>query len=355
MKKIIAMLLAVVMVLALCACGKTETASETKPSAEATPAAAPAETTSADNAIEPVTLKFGHANAVDTPVDVHCKMFAEKVAEYSDGAITIEVYPASQLGSLQELQDAVEFGNLDMCCGDSSMLSTVLPELAILNLPMLVTSYEQAEKVYSSDEVNALVEKLASEHSMRQLCWWWNGFRHLCTKTEITSPADCKGIKLRSPEADIYVRTFSLLGFNPTPIPWGDTFQGIQTGIADGSDTTLEGIYNADLYTLCPYICLSSHIFSVVGVTINEDVWQSLSPEAQAVMMKAAEEVTAIERQTAIDGEAVYKQKMEEAGCTFTEFSDKQEIIDLFTDYWKETSDACDANELLNAIIEMGK
>lgn len=348
MKKIIAMLLAVVMILALCACGQTAA-----PAAEA-PAAAPADAP-AEAGIEPVTLKFGHANAVDTPVDVYCKMFAEKVAEYSDGAITIEVYPAGQLGSLQELQDAVEFGNLDMCCGDSSMLSSVLPELAILNLPMLVTSYDQAEKVYSSDEVNELVEKLASEHSMRQLCWWWNGFRHLCTKTPITSPADCKGIKLRSPEADIYVRTFSLLGFNPTPIPWGDTFQGIQTGIADGSDTTLEGIYNADLYTLCPYICLSSHIFSVVGVTINEDVWKSLSPEAQEIMMKAADEVTTLERQAAIDGEAVYKEKMEQAGCTFTEFSDKQEIIDLFTDYWKETSDACDANDLLNAIIEMGK
>ena len=352
MKRFIAMLLAVLMVLALAACGQIQApAANEAPKAEANPAPA----AEAAPALKPITLKFGHANAVDTPVDVHCKMFAELVNQYSNGAITIEVYPAGQLGSLQELQDAVEFGNLDMCCGDSSMLSSVLPELGILNLPMLVTSYEQAEKVYSSDQVNQLVERLASEHSMRQLCWWWNGFRHLCTKTPITSPADCKGIKLRSPEAEIYVRTFSLLGFNPTPIPWGDTFQGIQTGIADGSDTTLEGIYNADLYTLCPNICLSGHIFSVVGVTINEDVWQSLPAEAQEIMMKAAEEVTAVERQTAIDGEAVYKQKMEDAGCTFTEFSNKQEIIDLFTDYWKETSDACNATDLLQAIIEMGK
>jgi len=352
MKKIIAMLLALVMVLALCACGESAPVQQPAPEQQAPAEAAPTDEASAAG-IEPITLKFGHANAVDTPVDKFCNMFAEKVNEYSDGAITIEVYPAGQLGTLQELQDAVEFGTLDLCCGDSSMMSEVFPKLAVLNLPMLVTSYEQAEKVYDSEEVNELVEQMASEHSLRQLCWWWNGFRHLCTKVPINSPADCKGIKLRSPEADIYVRTFSLLGFNPTPIPWGDTFQGIQTGIADGSDTTLEGIYNADLYTLCPNICLSGHIFSVVGVTINEGVWQSLSPEAQAVFVKAAEEVTEAERQSAIEGEQEYRTLMEEAGCTFTEFADQQEIVELFTDYWKETSDACDANDLLNAIIAM--
>ena len=336
MKKLISMLLVFVMVVALCFCGQSALAAD-----------APE--------IETITLKFGHANAVDTPVDQQCQMFAELVNKYSNGAITIEVYPAGQLGSLQELQDAVEFGTLDICCGDSSMMSELAPKLAILNLPMLVTSYEQAEKVYGSDEVAEIVEELAEEHNMRQLCWWWNGFRHLCTKVPLHSPADCKGIKLRSPEADIYVRTFSLLGFNPTPIPWGDTFQGIQTGIADGSDTTLEGIYNADLYTLCPYICLSGHIFSVVGVTINEDVWKGLSDAAKEVMLKAAAEVTEIQRQNAIEGEGNYKKLMEDAGCTFTEFEDKQEIVDLFQDYWAETSSACEGgDELLQAIIAMG-
>ena len=335
MKKLLSMLLALLMIVALCSFGQTALAAD-------------------DAEIETLTLKFGHANAVDTPVDQHCKMFADLVNEYSNGAITIEVYPAGQLGTLQELQDAVEYGTLDICCGDSSMMSELAPKLAILNLPMLVTSYEQAEKVYASDEVAEIVEQLAEEHNMRQICWWWNGFRHLCTKVPLTSPADCKGIKLRSPEADIYVRTFSLLGFNPTPIPWGDTFQGIQTGIADGSDTTLEGIYNADLYTLCPYICLSGHIFSVVGVTINEDVWKGLSDAAREVMIKAANEVTEIQRQNAIEAEGSYKQLMLDAGCTFTEFEDKQEIVDLFQDYWKETSSACEGgDELLQAIIDM--
>ena len=360
MKKVLALILAILMTASLTACGTSadngtadsSTASNTTAATASTTASTGSDTATESN-VETVTLQLGHANAVDTPADKYANMFADLVSEYSGGKITIEVYPASQLGTLQELQDAVELGTLDMCLGDSSMLSNVMGEYAILNLPMLITSYNQAEAVYASDEVAALVDTMASSHDMRQLCWWWNGFRHICTKTPIYSLDDCQGIKLRSPEADIYIKTFSLMGFNPTPIAWGDTYSAINTGVCDGADTTLEGIYDSDFYTMCPYVCLSSHMFSVIGLTINEDVWQGLSAGAQAVLMQAAEETTVAERTNAIASEQVYYDDMVKAGVTFTEFKDRDSVVEAFYDYWTETASACNANDLLDAIIAM--
>ena len=218
MKKFIAMLLAIVMVLSMTACGtKTE---EAAPAQEAAPAEEAAPVEEAAPAAEPIVLKIGHANAIDTPVDVSVNMFADKVAEYSDGRITVEIYPASQLGSLQEMQDALEMGTLDMTCAEINMLSTIRPELAILSLPMLVTSYDMAYAAFDLPEVADLVEQMAEENNVRQLCWWFQGYRHLITKNPITSLADCKGVKLRSPEAENYINTSTTLGFNPVAIPW---------------------------------------------------------------------------------------------------------------------------------------
>ena len=367
MKKSVCLILLVVMLMAMVVgCGNSSTTAEDSvvdadiTSAEDANVDADEkedETTPEEDVEEPVLekieLRLGHGNAVDQSIHIHAQMWADKVAEMTDGRITITVYPAGQLGTLVEMLEAVELGTLDICCGDASLLSSAMPEYGIFSLPFIIADYDQAETVFDGDIGAELNEKLATEHNIRPLSWWWNGYRIFCTTTPIETIEDCKGIKLRSPEAQIYVDTFTALGMKPTPIPWGDVYSSFQSGVVDGMETTTEAMCTQAFDEIGGNVCNSRHMISVVGPTISETVWQSLSEEDQEILITALEEVTQIQRADTIEKESGFLTTMADRGTNITEFTDKQALVDLYTPYWTEYAQGCGAEDYLARILEM--
>lgn len=299
-----------------------------------------------------VRLKYGHANAIDNDVHIYALKWSEEVAKRSNGRIKIEVYPANQLGNIREMMEGVELGTLEIGHGDTSMLSTVLPEMGLLALPFIYKGYDHAEKVIDGSVGQELNEKLAGKRNMRPLGWMWNGFRNFCTKVPITKVADCKNIKMRSPEAKIYMDTFTLLGMKPTPIPWGEVYTAMQTKVVDAMETPPETIYKQGFYKLGKYVCNSRHIFSVVGPMISEKKWQSLAKEDQKILSDSLKKVYDEQRANAIRIEEEYHKKMAADGAVITKFENPQELIDLFTPYWTKYAESCKAENLLKKIVE---
>ena len=180
------------------------------------------------------------------------------------------------------------------------------------------------------------------------LGWTWNGFRNMCTKTPIRSVADCKNYKLRSPGAQIYLDTFETLGMSPTVVPWSEAYTAMQSGMVDGIESGLEAFYTQGFYTLGNNICLSHHMISIIGPIINADKWNSLSPDTQKLMKDCWAECQKELNQKVMDGEDSYEQKLKDAGCTITEFENRQELIDLFTPYWTKSAEDGGYTDLLN-------
>jgi tripartite ATP-independent transporter DctP family solute receptor len=313
------------------------------------------ESESADGGQKQIVLKYGHQNAVDHLVHIYSVKWADDVAAKTNGRIKIEVYPANQLGNLREMMESVELGTLDITLGDTSMMSTVLPEFGLLALPFIFQGYDHAEKVIDGDVGRMLNEKLAATNNMRPLGWFWNGFRNFATKTPITTVADCKGIKMRSPEAKIYMDTFKTLGMNPTPVPWGDVYTALSSGVVDAMESVPEAIYKQDFYKLAKYITDSKHIFSVVGPTISESVWQSLSPADQKILADSLKTIVAQQRAESIALEKSFYDGMKAGGAVITKFENQQEVIDLFTPYWSEYAEDSDSVDSLKAILALRK
>ena len=297
------------------------------------------------------TLKFGHQMAVGHSTDVAVNNWAELVEEASDGRIIIDIYPANQLGSIQEMQEACRLGTLDICLGDPSMLSNLQPEYGLLALPFIFDGYESAAAVYDGEVGQALAELLATENNMRPLGFFWNGMRCFVTKDPLISLADCENYKLRSPEAQIYLDTFTLLGMNPTPVAWADVYTSIQTGVVNGTDTTPESVLNLEFHKIAPYINASNHMLSTIGPCINEDVWQSMSEEDQQILIDCFAIVLEEQREGAVSLDAEIYEELEADDATITEFSDKEEIVEIFTSYWTEYATENDCLDLLEKII----
>ncbi|MDK2860476.1 MAG: TRAP-type transport system periplasmic protein [Sphaerochaeta sp.] len=300
-----------------------------------------------------IEIKLAHENSVDQPIHRYSEMFAKKVAEYSEGRIKVTVYPAGQLGNMTDLTTNVSLGLVDMCIIDNANLINYLPEYSLPSLPMMISSWDQAEKVFDSDYANELNKKLAEEHNIHILGWWWNGFRNMCSTKPINSISDFKGIKFRSPGYDNYLAMFELLGAKPTVIPWGETYSSMQTGIVDGMETTTEAIYSQGFYTLGNHIILTRHIFTANAPVIGEKLWNSLSAADQAILQKAMDESTAALRKEVKDAEDGYLEKLRATGCDVVELKDSDKLVDVFVPYWTEFADANDAHKFLDLIISL--
>ena len=351
MKRFLATLLSILMLASLLtACGGKEEAPAAK---EETKTEAPAAKDEAPAELPSYTLKFGHGNAPEHAVSIAAQAWADAVAEKTDGRITIEVYPAGQLGSLEGMMEMVSLGTLDICLGDISMMGAYLPKTTILAQPFMISNYDHAAAVVDGEIGEAMFNELADASNLRVLGVMWNGFRNLATQVPIETVADCAGIDIRSPDLDVYLNLLSTLGMNPIPIAWGEAYTAISTGVADAIEDSPEALYTDGFHRYLPYMTTSNHICSLVGPTIREDLWTSMSAEDQALLQECLDEAIAEQRASTIENEDKFYSLLEEDGVTVTEFKDRAKVIELFTPMWKEFAEEADCVAELEAIIAL--
>ncbi len=346
MKKVFAVLLVAVMCFGLFACGgKQETPAPqqtTQQPAATAPATTPAKTDTAQTPSGPeydeVTFQLSHVNVVDHGCHLAYLRWSELLQEKSGGKVKIDVYPAGQLYNQEDGNDACTLGDLDMTQADISGLTAKVPSANVLCLPMFYTSYDSAAKVFFGpvgEAVNKDIEKAYNYHVMG---WIWNGFRVMCTNDPIDELADCKGYKLRVPPIDLYMNTFVPMGFSPVQTPWGEAYTAMQSGLADGVETTVEAVYTQGFGTLGGNVTTTNHILSVIGPVVNLDKWNSLSPDTQQLLTETWATAQKECNDAHISKEEGYLQAMKEEGVDVRAWKDPQELIDLFAPQWEETA-----------------
>jgi tripartite ATP-independent transporter DctP family solute receptor len=360
MKKVLSIILALAMVFTLAACAKKEApapapAATTPAPAASTPApAAPAPAPAPADA-KSYTIKFGHGNAPEDFVSVAVQAWADNVKAATDGRITIEVYPASQLGDISTLMEMVSMGTLDMCLGDLSTMGSYLPKTDIFAMPYMWANWDHVSKVVDGEIGAKFFDELAAESNLRQLGVMWNGMRCLTTKTPIYGIADCKDIVMRSPNLEVYLNLFKTLGMNPVPIAWDEAFNALATGVADGIEDSCEVAYKYDFWMYCKYICKDNHICGLVGPTIREDLWKEMSADDQRLLQDLLDLQIEWERKQITDSEDYYYGLLEEKGMTVTDWKDRSELINAFEPQWGEFAKKNGCEDLLKQIIDLSK
>ena len=301
----------------------------------------------------PITLKIGYGVPADSVAGRYVALWAEEVTEATDGRINFEIYPSGQLGTLVEMIEACDLHTLDITFNDASLMLTYTPEIALLSQPMLIKDYEHMDKVVQGEVGKELSRRLEEDTNMHVLGWVRNGFRNIIGKRPLESLDDCKGFIIRSPESDIYIDTFTLLGMSPTPIPYSDIYTAMQTGVVEGCDTSFEQFILASFYELGKYILESNHMAASMSLVINEDVWSSLSSEEQMIMNNSYDKLfTQCNEEVAL-AEQEFKQQLIDLGCTITHFEDQDAIVNLFMDYWTEFAEKNDCEDLLQKVVDL--
>jgi tripartite ATP-independent transporter DctP family solute receptor len=234
-------------------------------------------------------LKLGNVQAPGMPVQTGLKRLADLVKERTNGEVVIEIYPAAQLGSEQEILEGVSLGTIHMFEGSAASVGRFLPRMEAFACPFAWKSPASLAKAARSGVADELAQELVKKRGIRLLdAGWIFGIRHLTTtKTEVKTPSDMKGLKIRVQPDALYLATVRAMGGNPTPIDAKEVYMSLQAGVVDGQENPISNIYNRKFNEVQKYLMLTGHITQNQVVVISEKAYQQLTPKQQAILRQA--------------------------------------------------------------------
>ena len=246
-------------------------------------------TLTAVTALAATTIKFGHVDPADwqsSKKGAAGVIFKNIVEGETD--ITVELFPAKALGDENDLVQQVQEGTTHMAMVSGAM-ATVCKAADVLNIPYTFASPTIAWDVLDGPFGQELADFCLEKTGMRTLAFGETGFRNFTNNVrEIKSPADMKGLKFRVQPIPLYVEMVKGLGGEPTPIAWSELPNALSTGVVDGQENPVGVIYNNKLHKLQKYLVLDGHVYAADFILINDDFFQSLSENDQAIISKAA-------------------------------------------------------------------
>ncbi len=271
-----------------------------------------------------VTLKMAGTIAVGAPGDLAANDFVANVAEKSGGLITIDYYPAGQLGSSDEISEQLLMGTIDLSWQTLDWYMTLQNDWNVLGLGFAVESKEHLANFLNSEKEDEIEAKLLEEDGIRMLaCDGISSPRVLVSVNPVNTADDIQKINMRVPALDLYTRTWQAIGVNCITLGSGDVYMGFKDGMIEATEFPLGSIYSNAYHEVAKNITYTNHLYSIYCMGMNEENYQSkLTPEAQALLAECAEQ--ACQDYMSYDAAAVQKgvDAMKEAGVVVNETPD---------------------------------
>jgi len=299
------------------------------------------------------TLRFAHHLPTGSEQHIAAERFAEQVSDLTEGAVTVEILPAGQMGGQREIIESVQFGTLDMGYGESGLYANNVPAFGILSLPYLYASEDHWASVVDGEIGAELADQLASTANIKVLNWILAGYRDTYIKDKpINVPGDFDDVKIRVPESPVFIQTFAALGAQPTPVPGPEMYTALQTGLVDAMEGTPEVGVTYRIYEVTDYASKTRHILFDGSLAINNDLFNSLPEDQQEAILTAAASVAEQQRAERAERENGWFDQLEELGMTINEVDTApfQDVLAPVQDSFAEAAGATDLLERIRAL-----
>ena len=279
-------------------------------------------------------LKFGSLGTDIHPATITARAFGEVVGKATGGAIEVQVFPSAQLGGEREVAEGMLIGSVQGQALTLAVLGGWVPEGQLFELPFLFRDDQHALSVMASPLADEMAERFPSK-GFRVLGFPLGGIRHLMSKFPINQPPDIKGKKMRTIQSPLHIALWQTLGAIPTPLPPGEIYGGMQTGVIDFFDNAKSSYWDMKWYEVAPYLTELSHIYTFAAFTLSERFWQQLTPEEQKIVRDAAREMSPRHSKLVLEDDLVALKKSVEKG-TKVIVPDKKPWQEAMTPIWTQ-------------------
>lgn len=236
------------------------------------------------SAVEPVTLKLAHIYAAEHPFTIGLDAFCEQVSEVSEGKLTIEHFPAAQLGDEPSLHEGLKNGAVDMVVMGISEAGKDYEPVLVLEAPFLFSSPHQMLAANYSEMGQQLWADFEANTGMKMMSPIYYGTRQLTTKEKVNSTADLSGMKIRVPSQQNSVDVWTALGAVATPMNLSETYLSIQTGVVDGQENPIATILSQAFDEVCNYMNMTGHQVQSCPLFMSVEKYNALDENLQKVL-----------------------------------------------------------------------
>ena len=262
--------------------------------------------------------------------------FAEDVEKATDGRVKIKVYPSGQLGSEEEAIRSLMLHNLEMGLIGGDSFEAIEPKIVIEALPYAWEDHDHAYRALDGELGQRLLASLLKNKGIRGLAYMENGFRHVTNSVRpIQKPEDLQGIKLRTPQTPMKLKTFQALGASAVPMSFTEVYPALKQGTIDGQENPLSIIWSFKIYEVNKYLSMTGHIWSSGLLVIDDMIWQKIDEKDQQVMVEIANKWKVNQRNMIKNGESELLEKIKAAGMQVN-IVDKAPFREKVASVWKE-------------------
>ena len=273
---------------------------------------------------QPKVLKISNGINEQHPSYLAGKKFEEIVEAKLPGIYDVQVYANAQLGDDVRATEAVRMGTLEMVTTSASPLTGLVPEFNVFDLPFIIPSEKAADAIYDGP-IGAKLAAALEAKGIKLLAYYENGFRQLTNSVrEVKSPADMKGLNIRTMQNPIHLEAFRAMGANPTPMPFSEVFTALQQHTIDGQENPIPTIWLSKFYEVQKYVTLTGHVYGPHITLINKKLFDSFPAEDQEIILAAAKESAVYQRALNRKMNSEFVDNLKKAGVTVTELTPEQ-------------------------------
>ncbi|NDR58481.1 TRAP transporter substrate-binding protein [Aliiruegeria sabulilitoris] len=283
-----------------------------------------------------ITLKASDTHPDGYPTVEGVKAMGKMLEEKSEGRICIEMFHSAQLGEEKDTIEQTQFGVIDLNRVSFGPFNNIIPESQIPSLPYIFRSVDHMHKVMDG-EIGAEILGTFANHDLIALTSYDAGSRSFYNSQKpITSLEDLSGMKFRVMQSDLFVDMVGALGANATPMPYGEVYSSIQTGVIDGAENNWPSYESSGHFEVAGYYTLDQHLMVPEVLVMSKVSWEKLSEEDQKLVMEAAKESTAVQRKLWADREAASEEKVRAAGNEIITDIDKTPFIEAMAPVYEK-------------------
>jgi len=263
---------------------------------------------------DPIVIKFSHVVSPDAPKGKAALLFKQLAEKYTDGKVTVEVYPNSSLYKDKEELEALQLGSVQLLAPSISKFGPLgVKEFDVFDLPFLMSDDTHARQMMASPMMGELDKKL-EDKGVEPLAYWDNGAHVYTANVPLIAPDDFRGLKMRIQGSKVLDAVARELGAIPQIIAFGELYQALQTGVVDGEDNVPSNIWTQKFYDVQKYLTVSHHGRLTYSLITNKKFWDSLPPDVRPELDRAVKESTDFFDQTAAKDNADAVEQIKASG-----------------------------------------
>jgi tripartite ATP-independent transporter DctP family solute receptor len=225
-------------------------------------------------------LKWAHVYEPNEPYHKQALWAADEIRKRTASRIQIDVFPSSQLGKETDINQGLTLGTVDIIYTGMAFAGRTLPALSLSSAPFVFRDNAHWHSFRNSTLWRDLANQYETKSGGHQIAGYtYYGMRHMTSNKPITKPDDMKGLKLRVPDAPIFMMFPKAVGANPTPIAFAEVYLALQNGTVDAQENPLPTIEAKKFNEVQKYITLTGHITESLVTIVSSSAWQRMTAD----------------------------------------------------------------------------